>query len=75
MARGKYKRRRIMKERRAIAVRDSGFSHRVIKILEEYGIQTMADLDMKAEEEIKNIPGIGKKAMDEIQKKRIRKER
>lgn len=75
MARGKYQRRRIMRERRAIAIHDSGFSCRVIKILEANGIRTMAELDMKAEEELKNIPGIGEKAMDEIRKKRIRKER
>lgn len=73
MARGKYKRRKIMKERRKIAIMDSGLSQRVIKILEENDIRTMADLDMKPEEEIRSIGGIGVKAMDEIREIRMRR--
>ena len=75
MARGKYKRRRMLKARRLITLQDSELSSRIVKILEEYGIHNMAELDMTSERELKNITGIGEKALEEIRQKRMEKGR
>ena len=39
---------------------------RIITILENAGINTIADLDERTDEELLAINGIGKKAMEEI---------
>lgn len=52
MAKGKYKRKRMLRERRQQLVADSGISTRVVHLLENAGIRTMADLDLCTREKI-----------------------
>lgn len=66
MAKGKYKRKRLRQQRRICSIYDSGLSTRVIHILVDCGISTLADLDVRTEEELMRIPGIGEKSMEEI---------
>lgn len=69
MAKGKYKRKRIRQQRRLCSIQDSGLSTRVIHILVDSGIVTLADLDARSKEELMLIPGIGEKAMAEIRER------
>ena len=66
MAKGKYKRKRMRRERRRTSVADSGISTRVVHLLEKEGIMTMYDLDLCPMEQIEGIFGIGEAAMKEI---------
>ena len=66
MSKGKYKRKRIRRQRRETLIRDVDLPKRVITILEEAKICTLEDLDNATDEAIMGIPGIGKKAMEEI---------
>lgn len=66
MAKGKYARKRLLKELRRCSIHNSGLSARTIKALEATGIENMADLTVRTEEDLKAIPGIGDKAMEEI---------
>lgn len=66
MARGKYKRKRMLRERRQILVSDSGISTRVVHLLENSGIKTLADLDVCSFEKLSDIPGVGNAALKEI---------
>lgn len=66
MAKGKYARKRLLKQLRNYPIHDSGLSHRVIKALTDAGIENMADLMVCNEETLKEIPGIGAKALVEI---------
>ena len=66
MSRGKYKRKRIRRLRRETLIRDIDLPKRVITILEEEGIYTLADLDDTPDEELMEMAGIGKKAMESI---------
>ena len=66
MARGKYAKKRLMKELRASQVRDAKLSAHTIKALENAGIMTLADLALSNEKEIRSIHGIGPKAIAEI---------
>lgn len=67
MSKGKYKRKRIRKQRRETLIRDVDLPKRVIKILEEQEILTLADLDDMSEETLRGIEGIGIKSMDSLQ--------
>ncbi len=67
LAKGKYKRKRLLKKLREVPIRDSGLSEFIIKALEKAGINTMADLIKRSESEIKAVHGIGDKAFTEIQ--------
>ena len=66
MAKGKYKKKRIRKQLRECSVKDSGLSTRVVHLLENAGIKTMADLMRETDESLSSISGIGDSAMDEI---------
>lgn len=66
MARGKYARKRQLKELRSHLLRDTNLSHRVVKVLGKAGICNMADLMVYSDEKLRMIPGIGEKAIQEI---------
>ena len=66
MARGKYKRKRLRQQRRAIPIQNSGLSERVIRILDAHGVQSMYDLDMISDDALSAMSRIGEKAMEEI---------
>ena len=67
MAKGKYAKKRLLKELRTKSIEDCGLSHRVVGVLRKSKIETAADLYLLGDEEIHGISGIGKKAMEEIQ--------
>ena len=71
MAKGKYRRKRERLKRRQILIQDSSISARFVTILQSAGINNMAELDSYSEENLRNIPGIGKAAIAEIQKERL----
>lgn len=50
MARGKYARKRHLKELRSHLLRDTNLSHRVVKVLEKASIYNMADLMVCSDE-------------------------
>ena len=66
MAKGKYKRKRMRKERRQTLIADSGISTRVVHLLENAGIKTMYELDLYPIEKFEEISGIGEVSMKEI---------
>lgn len=66
MSRGKYKRKRIRRQRKMEFICATDLPKRIITILENAGINTIADLDERTDEELLAINGIGKKAMEEI---------
>lgn len=66
MARGKYARKRHLKELRSHLLRDTNLSHRVVKVLEKASIYNMADLMVCSDEKLRMIPGVGEKAIQEI---------
>lgn len=66
MARGKYARKRQLKDLRSHLLRDTNLSHRVVKVLEKAGICNMADLMVCSDEKLRTIPGVGEKAIQEI---------
>ena len=66
MAKGKYKRKRMRKERRQTLIADSGISTRVVHLLENAGIRTMYELDLYPIEKFEEISGIGEVSMKEI---------
>ncbi len=66
MAKGKYKRKRILRELREVPIKDSALSEFIVKALNKAGLNNMADLMLKNESQLKEIPGIGDKAMQEI---------
>lgn len=66
MAKGKYKRKRMRKERRQTLIADSGMSTRVVHLLENAGIKTMYELDLYPIEKFEEISGIGEASMKEI---------
>ncbi len=66
MAKGKYKRKRILRELREVPIKDSALSEFIVKALNKAGLNNMADLMLKNESQLKEIPGIGNKAMQEI---------
>ena len=72
MAKGKYKRKRMLRERRQQLVADSGISTRVVHLLDKAGIRTMADLDLSSREKLLEISGIGEAAMKEIEQYRLK---
>ena len=73
MAKGKYARKRLLKQLRNCSIHDTKLSARTIKALEAAGIENMADLTVRTEEKLKAIPGIGEKAMEEIRTIRAQK--
>ena len=66
MSKGKYKRKRVRRQRRETLIRDIDLSKRIITILEEKNIFTLADLDDTSDEDLMAMTGIGKKAMENI---------
>lgn len=66
MAKGKYKRKRMRKERRQTLITDSGISTSVVHLLENAGIKTMYELDLYPIEKFEEISGIGEASMKEI---------
>lgn len=66
MAKGKYKKKRMRKERRETKICNSGISTRVAHILEGAGIITLMDLDACPIEKLASISGIGEAAMKEL---------
>ena len=70
MAKGKYKRKRMRKERRQALIADLGISTRVVHLLENAGIRTMYELDLYPIEKFEEISGIGEASMKEIKEHR-----
>ena len=66
MAKGKYKRKRLLRERRNTLLQNSGLSMRVVHLLSEAGLHTLEDLDLCSEDRLKSIDGVGEKALEEI---------
>lgn len=66
MAKGKYARKRLLKQLRTRPINESGLSEWIIKALTKAEINTMADLFTCNEEKLKAVPGIGTKAMEEL---------
>ena len=66
MSKGKYKRKQIRRHRKETLIQNVDLPKRVIAILEEEKIVTLADLDDTSDEELMAITGIGKKAMEDI---------
>ena len=66
MAKGKYKRKRFLRQRQQISVCDSGMSTRVAHRLENAGIMTLRDLDLYPEAKLETISGIGEASLKEI---------
>ena len=66
MAKGKYKRKRMRKERRETLISNAGISTRVAHLLQDAGIITLSDLDTCSIEKLTAIPGIGEAAIKEI---------
>lgn len=70
MAKGKYARKRLLKQLRTSPINESGLSEWIIKALTKAEIYTMADLFICNEEKLKAVPGIGDKAMIELRELR-----
>ncbi len=66
MAKGKYARKRFLKEARETSIRECNISKRTITILETAGFKTKAELILTNESALRKIPGIGEKSMEEI---------
>jgi len=71
MAKGKYKRKRMRKERRETLIYNVGISTRVVHLLQDAGIMTLSDLDACTIDKLTAITGIGEAAIKEISKYRI----
>lgn len=74
MAKGKYKWKRMRKERRETLISNAGISTRVVHLLQEAGIMTLSDLDSCSIDKLTAIPGIGEAAIKEINRYRIETE-
>ena len=70
MAKGKYKRKRMIRERKQMLIADSGISTRVVHLLENAGIRTMYELDLYPIGKFEEISGIGEASMKEIMEHR-----
>lgn len=70
MAKGKYRRKRIRRQRQQMKIRDSGMSTRVVHCLERAGITTLREMDLYPMDEFTSIDGIGNAAIREIQEYR-----
>ena len=66
MAKGKYARKRLLKQFREIPIKESTLSAWIIKSFERAGFETLADVIACSEDKVKSIPGIGDKALVEI---------
>ena len=66
MAKGKYARKRLLKQFGEIPIKESTLSAWIIKSFEQAGFETLADVIAFSEEKLKSIPGIGDKALVEI---------
>ena len=66
MAKGKYARKRLLKQSREIPIKESALSAWITKALEQAGLETLADVMVCNEDKLKSIPGIGDKALVEI---------
>lgn len=71
LARGKYRRKRLRKQRRKLLLCETSMSVRVVHILEKEGIKTLTDLDLCSHERLASIAGIGEAAMQEIMEYRL----
>lgn len=71
MAKGKYKRKRMRKERRETLISNVDISTRVVHLLQDAGIMTLSDLDACTIEKLSAIPGIGEAAIKEISRYRM----
>ena len=70
MAKGKYARKRLLKELRSIPIQELELSTHTVNSLLSAGITTAADIVLRSESELKAIHGIGERAMLEIKKSR-----
>ena len=68
MSKGKYARKRCLKELRSIPIQELKLSTHTVNSLLSAGITTSADIVLRSESELKAIHGIGEKAMLEIKK-------
>lgn len=70
MAKGKYRRRRIRRQRRQTKICESGMSARVVHCLEHAGITTLREMDLCTVDDLTAIDGIGDADIREILKYR-----
>lgn len=66
MAKGKYARKRFLKEARETPIGEYNLSKRTANILETAGLKTKADVILFNEDDLRKLPGIGEKSMAEI---------
>ena len=66
MAKGKYARKRLLKQYRELPIKETLLSTRVVNSLEHAGFVTAADIIFCSDEKIKAVPGVGEKALVEI---------
>ena len=66
MAKGKYARKRLLKQYREIPLNETQLSTRVANALEQAGFITAADIISCSEDKINAVPGVGEKALVEI---------
>ena len=74
MAKGKYKQKRMRKERRETLISNAGISTRVAHLLQDAGIITLSDLDECSIEKLTAIPGIGEASIKEISRYQLETE-
>jgi len=70
MAKGRYKRKRMRRQRQQTRICDSGMSARVIHCLERAGITTLREMDLYPIDDFASIDGIGSVAIREIREYR-----
>ena len=74
MAKGKYKQKRMRKERKVTPISNAGISTRVAHLLQDAGIITLSDLDACSIEKLTAIPGIGEASIKEISRYQLETE-
>lgn len=70
MAKGKYRRKRMRRQRQQTKICESGMSTRVVHCLERAGITTLREMDLYPIDGFASIDGIGSAAIREIEKYR-----
>ena len=66
MAKGKYAKKKVLKQFKEIPIGESPLSPWIVKSFERAGFQTLAEVITCRKEKLKEIPGIGEKAVVEI---------
>ena len=66
MAKGKYARKRQLRQLRSYPLTSTELSSRIVKTLGKASICNIADLVLSSKEQLRSVPGIGDKALQEI---------